>query len=91
MDLFYITDWAIVPLLIWSIFWKAYGVWTASKNDHKKWFVALLVLNTLGILEIFYLFKIAKKKWSDVKEILQFNMNSKNESPVEAKIEESKS
>ena len=57
----------ILPIIIWVLFWKGYAVWTAVKNNDKKWFVALLVLNTFGLLEIFYVFHIAKKKWSDIK------------------------
>ena len=57
----------IVIITIWTIPWKVYSVWTAVKNNHKKWFVALVLLNTAGILEIFYIFKIAKKSWADVK------------------------
>lgn len=60
----------ILPLALWAIFWKVYGVWVAAKNGHKKWFVALLVLNTFGILEIIYIFNVANKKWSDVRRAL---------------------
>lgn len=65
-----------VPLVLlalvvaWTLFWKGYAIWTAVKKDHKGWFVALLVFNTLGILEIIYLFAVAKKKWSDVGNVL---------------------
>lgn len=34
---------------------KGFVLWRASKNDHKIWFVAVLFLNTLGIVEITYL------------------------------------
>ncbi|HBA45688.1 hypothetical protein A2W67_01240 [Candidatus Nomurabacteria bacterium RIFCSPLOWO2_02_40_28] len=54
-------------LALWTITWKAYGAWTAAKHNHKKWFVALIILNTLGILEIIYIFKVAKKSWAEVK------------------------
>ena len=57
----------LVILAIWAIIWKIYAVWTAVKNDHKKWFLALMVFNTVGILEIFYIFKITKKSWQEVK------------------------
>lgn len=49
-------------LLIWSIAWKGLALWNASKNGQKKWFIVILVLNTLGILEIVYLFGFAKQK-----------------------------
>jgi hypothetical protein len=59
----------LILIVIWTLFWKGYAVWTAAKNNHKGWFVAVLVLNTCGILEIIYLFCVAKKKWSDVKKV----------------------
>ncbi|MDP2585288.1 MAG: DUF5652 family protein [Candidatus Levybacteria bacterium] len=49
-------------LLAWSIAWKGLALWNASKNNQRNWFIAVLVVNTLGILEIVYLFGLAKKK-----------------------------
>lgn len=57
----------LLILALWTIPWKVYAVWLAVKHNHKKWFVALLILNTVGILEIFYIFKIANKSWPQVK------------------------
>lgn len=57
----------LIPVVIWVIFWKCYAVWIAVKAGHKKWFVALLILNTFSILELIYVFGVANKKWSDVK------------------------
>ncbi len=51
-----------IIFLFWVTFWKGYALWTAAKRSEKWWFLALLLVNTLGILEIFYLLKIAKKK-----------------------------
>lgn len=45
----------------WSLPWKGYALWTAAERREKWWFVALLVINTLAILEIAYLFFVAKK------------------------------
>ena len=61
------VDIGMVLLIVWTLLWKCYSVWLASKNNHKKWFVALIILNTLGILEIIYIFKVAKKSWAEVK------------------------
>jgi len=58
----------IIILVLWTILWKIYAVWTAVKHNHKKWFVLLVILNTVGILEIIYIFKIAKKSLTEVKE-----------------------
>lgn len=57
-----------VVLALWTIPWKVYAVWTAARNDQKKWFLALIILNTMSILEIYYIFKIAKKTWAEVKQ-----------------------
>ena len=58
----------IILIAVWSVFWKIAALWIASKNDKKKWFIALAILNTFGILEIAYIFYVAKKQWSDVTE-----------------------
>ena len=54
-------------VVVWTIVWKVYAVWLAARHNHKKWFVALLILNTLSILELIYVFKVAKKTWPEVK------------------------
>ncbi len=50
----------LLVLLFWSLFWKGFALWHAAKRDEKWWFIAFLLLNTVGILEIVYLFFIAK-------------------------------
>lgn len=46
----------ILPVfLLWSLVWKGLALWKAGRNNQLGWFVALLVVNTLGLLEIFYL------------------------------------
>jgi len=57
----------IIILAIWTIPWKVYAVWTSVKNNHKKWFIVLLILNTVSILELYYIFKVANKSWTEVK------------------------
>jgi hypothetical protein len=46
----------IVLLLIWSLPWKAVALWRAARVNHRWWFIAFLVVNTFGILEILYIF-----------------------------------
>ena len=41
--------------LIWIIPLKGFSLWFSARNNHKIWFVVLLVVNTLGILEAVYL------------------------------------
>lgn len=40
---------------------KGYALWNAAKRDEKWWFIALLIVNTAGILELIYLFFVVKK------------------------------
>ena len=47
--------------LIWTLSWKGLALWRSATLRQKGWFVAMLVINTLGILEIIYLFLVAKK------------------------------
>jgi len=52
----------LIISLIWSLPWKGVAMWTAAKHSQKNWFIVILILNTLGILEIIYLFRFAKKR-----------------------------
>lgn len=49
-----------VPLMLWSLVWKGLALWKAARQGSPGWFVALLVINTVGILEIVYLFVLSK-------------------------------
>lgn len=62
MDETILTLPVLFAILIWTLPWKGIALWKAAKNNHKKWFVVLLVLNTLALLEIVYIFYFAKKK-----------------------------
>ncbi len=53
-------------LVVWSLVWKGWALWLAARRGELPWFIALLVINSVGLLEIFYIFVIAKQ--SDKKE-----------------------
>jgi len=53
-----VTSWmnvGFIPTMIWSLSWKGLALWHAAKRNEKWWFIGLLVVNTIGILEICYL------------------------------------
>ncbi len=54
--------------LAWTIPWKGWALWKAARNNHQIWFIVLLLVNTLAILEILYIFVFSKKRH---KKILQ--------------------
>lgn len=49
-------------LMVWSLVWKGLALWKSSQNKEKWWFIALLFINTLGILEILYIYVFSKIK-----------------------------
>lgn len=67
--------------LLWTVAIKGYALWHAAKRGEKWWFIALLVVNTFGILELAYLFFVAKV-W-----VLGGKKSVVKESPVHANHE----
>ncbi len=51
----------IVIAAVWSSVWKAFALYRAGKVADPVWFVVLFLVNTLGILEIIYLFIFSKR------------------------------
>ncbi|MCX6004062.1 MAG: DUF5652 family protein [Chloroflexi bacterium] len=52
----------ILVSLAWTLPWKGVALWRSARNGHTAWFVVLLIVNTLAILEIIYIFGFSKKK-----------------------------
>ena len=47
----------LIPLLLWEVYWKYHALWIAARKSDKGWFLALLVINSIGLLPIYYLYK----------------------------------
>ncbi len=52
----------VILALVWVLPWKGVALWKAARLSDKWWFVAILLLNTLAILEILYIFIFSKRK-----------------------------
>jgi len=52
----------ITILIVWSLFWKGMAMWKAAHRGSKVWFVLLLLVNTVGILDLIYLYLVDAKK-----------------------------
>ena len=50
-----------ILLLVWSLVWKGMALWRAARTGRKRWFIAILAVNTFGILEILFLFVFSKR------------------------------
>lgn len=55
----------ISPLLfviyLWSLPWKGVALWKSADKKHLKWFIALLFINTAGLLDALYIFYFSKR------------------------------
>jgi len=52
----------LVPLLLWSLVWKGLALWRAAHLNQKIWYICILPINTMGILEILYLYVFSRPK-----------------------------
>jgi len=52
----------ILAIALWTLVWKGLALWSSARGAQKGWFIVLLLVNTVGILEIIYLLFFAKKK-----------------------------
>lgn len=52
----------ILLAVVWEMVWKGIALWRAGRNGALVWFIALFILNTLGILPIIYIFAFSRKK-----------------------------
>lgn len=50
----------IIPYLIWVTLWKGLALWKSAGKKQLLWFLILLTINTMGILEIAYIFYLNK-------------------------------
>lgn len=57
-----INFWLFTIIVAWSLGWKGAALWKAARNNQLYWFCALLFINTVGILEIIYIYVFAKNK-----------------------------
>lgn len=56
----------LIALIVWELFWKGLALWHSARRGQYWWFLIMLAVNTVGILEIVYLFAVAKRKFSNL-------------------------
>jgi divalent metal cation (Fe/Co/Zn/Cd) transporter len=52
----------LLIIVAWSLVWKGLALWKSAREGSNIWFVVMLIVNTVGILEILYLFVFSNKK-----------------------------
>lgn len=55
----------LITLTLWSLPWMAIGLWKAARRKDLVWFIVLLLVHTMGILDILYIFIFSNKKAED--------------------------
>ncbi len=55
-------SWVITLIVLWTFPWKGVALWKSARLQQKWWFIALLLFQTLGLLEILYIFVFSKSK-----------------------------
>jgi len=55
----------LYPILIWTTFWKGLALWKAAQKKQVYWFIAILLINLLGIFSILYIYVFSE--WSRIK------------------------
>jgi len=69
MEQFLIDNFWIISIIgLWTLPWKGIALWKSVQREEKWWFIILLVVNTVGLLEILYIFIFSKKKRTQSRE-----------------------
>jgi hypothetical protein len=58
-----------LAIALWEMAWKGMALWRASQKSQKPWFIALLIVNTIGLLPIIYLLMDKYSKKKDLKKL----------------------
>ena len=59
--------WLIVIVVAIDLVLKGIALWIAGRQGAKVWFVLLFILNTAGILPLFYILYFSRQQSSPVK------------------------
>ncbi len=60
---FGIPLWLLMIILSWTLVWKLLAMWKSARKGSAIWFIALAVLNTVGILPILYIYVFSEMKF----------------------------
>lgn len=67
----------IAVITIWSTILKGAGLWRAANLKQRNWFIVMLIINSVGIIELIYLFRFAEKRLT-LKEVKGWFKNLKS-------------
>jgi len=56
--------WLLAVVTIWGLIWMGIAMWKSARKNHMVWFIIFLLVHTVGILEILYVFVFSKMSLS---------------------------
>lgn len=74
-------------LVFWAMAWKGFALWIAAREGSKYWFVFILIVNLIGVFEMFYIFFVSQTGKNIIAKY-KFKKDTK-ETPIEEVVEES--
>ena len=63
-----IDPWLLIAITLWTLPWKGVALWKSAHRRERWWFIVLLVVNTVGVLEIIYIFIVSR--WREIAKAL---------------------
>ncbi len=54
--------WLVGIAVVWELIWKGMALWRAARSNEINWYIALLLINSAGLLPILYLRFFSKSK-----------------------------
>jgi hypothetical protein len=63
-----ISIWILIVIAVWSLVWKLIALWKSARKRHLAWFIVLALVNTVGILEILYVYIFSDIKYNKSEE-----------------------
>lgn len=63
-----ISLWLLVVIFLWSAVWKFLALWKSARKNNLVWFIVFALVNTVGILEILYIYVFSDMKNEPKKE-----------------------
>ena len=74
-----VSLWLLVVIFIWSAVWKLMSLWKSARKEHLVWFIVLALFNSVGILEILYIYIFSEKPCCKLSKKQSTTKNKKSE------------
>jgi len=70
-----IPIWLLLIIFVWSAVWKLLALWKSARRKNVVWFIILAIINTVGVLEILYIYIFSEIKYDKKPEEVKRKVN----------------